>query len=720
MAPEQARGRAVDRRADIWAFGCVLYEMLTGQPAFGGEDVTTTLARVLEREPSTAALPDAVPPAVRHTIELCLQKDVKKRLADIRDVRLALEGAFEIEAGGSLGREAVARPLWRRALPTVAGVLVGVLTTGLAVWAMMRPPSPAVARFDITPDGGVTVLTAALSVAVSPDGRSIAYVTGGDAFAGGQELRVRWLDQLGWTTLVTADEGGFIASPFFSPDGRQIGFWTPDSGLLKRVPIQGGAASTIARIPGTRSLQGVSWGTDGSIVFGTADPTTGLMRVRATGGEPETLTTPDPQSDTVDHLWPEILPGGQAVLFTMVGASEEESRIAVLSLSTGEQRVLLEGGTSPHYSATGHLLFGRTGTLFGVGFDATRLETLGDPVQVQEGVYTKGLVGAAEASVASNGTLLYLSRPQTVGARRLVWVDDAGRETSVPTPTRAYSQVVLSLDGTRAAVGLEGDKAIWLADLTRGTLQRLPADLAQGEPSVLFFSADGQRVASSATRDGRQAIVWQGIDGTVEAEPLATFDASVNGVRSGTLAPDGTRFVSSVLHGSLDLGVGDVGGSASYTDFVATPAQEFGSAISPDGHWIAYGSNETGTYQVYVQRFPEGGGRVTVSIGDGVWPYWSADGSALTYMQLDGGTIEGIVRVPVTGLGEAGGLPRFGRPEELFPWKYFAVANGIRQFAMTADGERFLMITGDLQGENARLVLVQNWFEELRRLVPAD
>lgn len=692
--------------------------MVAGTGHRDGADDASTLAKELERMAKLNALPGTAPPVVAGTIELCLEEDRRKSLADIRDGKVALEGAFETRARNTAQSEAVARPLWKSALPVTVGVVASALAAAVTVWAVMRPSPPALARFDMTPDGGLTVSTSSFSTAISPDGKSIAYLVGGTTGLGGTELRLRRLDQLGSTTLVATDEGG-ISSPFFSPDGTQIGFKARSASALKRVSIEGGPAATIAKVPDF--LRGASWGTDGTIVFATrARDSGGLWRVRATGGEPERLTTPDPKSGTV-HWWPNILPGGKAVLFTIVGTSEEDSNIAVLSLATGEWRVLLRGGTSPHYSRTGHLLFGRAGTLFAVRFDAARLEIQGDPVPVQEGVVTKANLGATEASLASNGTLLYLSGPQAETARRLVWVDAVGHETPVPTPSRAYDQLVVSPDGTHAALGIKGDKAIWIADLEHGTLDKLQADLGDQEPAVLFFSADGQRVASSAIRDGRQAIVWQAIDGGGAADVLATFDASVQAIRQGALSPDATRFVSTIKRGNLDLGIVVVGDPKSYRDFVATPASEGGAAISPDGHWIAYWSvDPAGPIQLYVQRFSEGGERVPLSVGGGLAPHWSAKGSALTYCRLNDGKVVAMTRVPVSGPGAPGGLPTFGKAIDLFPWQHYCQADGLQTFDMTADGERFLAITPDPQAsETTRLILVQNWTEELKRLVPA-
>ena len=717
MSPEQASGQATDQRADVWAFGVVLYEMLTGLPHI--------IAAVLQTEPDWSRLPKNLHPRLKLLLERCLEKKVRNRYHSIADVRVDIEKVLSDPQGVvvqpvDIQGAVPARSSVARVTAVVASVLVvGLLVAGLSVWAVMRPRSLAMERFDITPDGGLAVVSTSQSMAISPEGQSVAFLSGGTG-AGAISLRLRRLDELRLSTLASAvGSVGAIAGPFFSPDGTQVGFYTNGSSgfLLKRVPIQGGPVVTITKLPA--GLRGASWGADGTIIYGTADPASGLWRVPATGGQAQMLTKPDPKSGVVNHMWPEILPGGKDVLFTMVGASEQDSKIAVLALATGKQQVLLRGGVSPHYSPTGHLLFGRAGTLFAVGFDAARLQVKGEPVPVQQGVVIKG-DGAAEASLASNGTLVYLGRAQTTATRRLVWVDTEGHETPVPVPPRAYNQAVLSPDGTHAALGIEGDRAVWIADLKRGTLDRLPADLGGQEPSVLFFSADGQRIASSATRDGRQEVVWQAIDGTRAAKPLVTFDASVSRVAAAALAPDGKRFVSNVARATYDLGVATVDHSKSYRDFLATPSQELGAAISPDGHWIAYSSDDTGILQLYVQRFPEGGGRLSVSINGGLHPHWSADGNVLTYLRIESFVSPvAIVRVSVAGLGGTDRSPTFGKPKVLFPWKYFFPSDFRSHFDMTADGKRFLMIKADSQGAKAnRLVLVQNWFQELKHLAP--
>jgi hypothetical protein len=723
MSPEQASGQASDQRADIWSFGVVLYEMLTGQPLFSGESVPHILAGVLRSEPDWDCLPETVSPRLTLLLEHCLNKRVRDRYHSIADVRIDIADLLRSPENAATGLLA-APPARRSAWPITGAFVVGLVAAGLTTWVFTRPGVPELARFDITPDEGVAVTLNSASAAIAPDGRSIAYLAeevGGGT--GGRELHLRRLNELDSTVLVSSDSAQFI-SPFFSRDGMQIGYYTADpSGgfALRRISALGGAPSTITELTGL--MRGASWGDDGTIVFATADRASGLWRVRATGGEPELLTVPDTDSEAVDHMWPEMLPGSEAVLFAIVREAEEESEIAVLSLVTGEQRVLLRGGSSPHYVPTGHLLFGRAGTLFAVPFDAERLALDGDPVPVQEGVATKGAFGATEAGVASNGSLLYMSGSQQASdGRRLVWVDTAGRETVVPTPARMYDQVILAPDETHAALRIEGDAAVWIADLERGTLQRLPESGGSGQPIVLFFSADGRRVAHSAIRDDGQAeVLWQATDGSGQTDVLAILDEPVREVRAGALTSDDRYAVLTVITDlAHDLGVVEIGDPESYRSFIATPSNDFSAEFSPDHRWAAYGSDETGTFEVYVQRFPEGGGRLPVTIGGGGFPRWSADGRALTYIGLGGLVATGMMRVSVTGLDEPQSSPVFGTPTELFSWQYYQEAHARSQFDMTADGERFLMITSDSTDNETRLILVQNWFEELSRIVPTD
>ena len=389
MAPEQAKGKPVDKRVDVWAFGAVLYEMLTGTRAFVGDDVSDTMAAVLRAEVNLEKLPDETPSRLRRVLQATLQRDPGQRVHDVADVRLAMEGAFETTVS-TPSEPTVAPPLlvWQRPGPALIVVLLVAVLTGLAVWSVIRSESSPLVRFAVSPDEArlLRILQVSPDVAISPDGKQIAYLTGTSGL-GAERLHLRPLHQLTSETLVAE---GVLASPFFSPDSESLGFYdiTPAGSVLKRVSVLGGPTSTICQLPG--GLRGASWGPDGTIVFGSADTTSGLWRVPAVGGEPEQLTTPDPEQGEVDHVWPEILPGGEAVLFTIRANPIEDSQIAVLSLATGEQKVIIRGGFYPRYSPTGHLLYGVEGNLWAVRFDLDRLEAVGDPIPVQEGRADQG------------------------------------------------------------------------------------------------------------------------------------------------------------------------------------------------------------------------------------------------------------------------------------------------------------------------------------------
>ena len=659
MSPEQAKGKTVDKRSDVWAFGAVLYEMLTGQRAFTGGDVSETLASVLAREPDWTLLPVGMSPVLRTYIRRCLHKDPKQRIGDVQNLRLALEGAFETAAPQMAESVPVSQPVWRRPLPVPASVaVVALLVAGLIAWSLWPTVEvPRVTRLTIVqPDAQpLAVTTTGPTLALSPDGTRAVY--GVSVEEGQVALVVRALDALDATVLVPQVRS---ADPVFSPDGAWVGFSDAADDSIKRVAVTGGPTLTISAI-GSPQTRGITWGEDDQIIFGTA-AADGLWQVPVGGGTPEPLTTLDEAQREEGHRWPELLPGGAAVLFTIFyqGLDPTTAQIAVLDLVTGEQRVLVSGGSYPKYAPTGHIVYGFQGTLRAVPFDADRLEVTGDPVGVLEGVRTLP-TGAADFALAQDGSLVYVpGSGQGVLDRSLVWVDTAGREEPVTTPASAFETVGLSADGT-------------------------------GDP-----------------------------------ETLMTFEPSTTNVVPGDWSPDGSQLLVAMgeANAGLDVGILSVGDPASWRYLLQTPADERNPTISADGRWLAYGSNETGGYEVYVQRFPEGGGRQQVSVSGGHTPRWSADGQSLTYVRSAPVGLPGAVtRVSVAGgAGESEPLT-FGNPVDLFPYTYFAQPGGQWWFDMTPDAERFLMITGGpafaVQGVQ-QLIVVQNWFEELRRLVPTD
>ena len=481
MSPEQAKGKVVDKRADVWAFGAVLYEMLVGQKPFTGKDVSDTLAAVLRIDADFDALPDETPPRVRQVLKACLQKEPKDRVRDIGDVSLAMDGTFDTPAVETSSSVKPAQlQVWQRPTPALVVALALLAFGGLAVGTVMRPvlPSPgSLARFVVItpPDGPLFRSRNTPEVAISPDGTRIVYGSGTGP-AATRQLYLRHVDQLDASPLRGTERGN---APFFSPDGEWVGFQDA-ANTLKKVSVLGGPAVTICDVDGFS--RGMSWAADDTIVFATTS-SNGLMRVPAVGGEPEVLTTVDPEGAETAHAWPEVLPNGKGVLFTAWSGSDDGSRIAVVSLETGEITYLVPGGSNPHYSPTGHIVYGVGGTLRAVGFDAERLAlTSNNPVPVVENVNTKPS-GAANFSLAGNGSLVYVAGAGGAGGgpqRTLVWVDREGREEPIGLPPNAYAYARLSPDVTRLAVHI-GDPEntdVWISELARGTLTRLTTDPA--------------------------------------------------------------------------------------------------------------------------------------------------------------------------------------------------------------------------------------------------
>ena len=453
MAPEQAKGRPADKRSDVWAFGCVLYEMLTGRRAFEGEDMTEVLGAVVRLEPNWEALSSDVSQPVRTLLHACLVKDRRTRIADIAAALFVLDHQTGLTAAGTVAAGPLPRrSLWRRVVTPVAAALVVSAVVGAAVWFGTARSPPRVARFPLT-----TASANALSIsgtdrdlAITPDGSRIVYVGSGRA-----ELLMRSLDRVEPIVLAR----GELRGVFVAPDGQWVGFVDLNR-TLKKVAITGGPSLTLTAIDG--GARGATWGSEDTIIFATNNPATGLLRVSAAGGESTVVSRPNRDRGEADHLWPEILPGGRSVLFTVTAVSGglDAAQIAVLDLDTGAQTIVLRGGSHAHYVSTGHLVYTAGGALRAVAFDLSRREVQGTPVSVLPRVVTT-TYGAGDDAVAADGTLVYVDAPGTASSasfgvdRTLVWVDRAGREEPLAAPPRAYRQPRLSPDGTRIAVSIQ-------------------------------------------------------------------------------------------------------------------------------------------------------------------------------------------------------------------------------------------------------------------------
>ena len=705
MSPEQAKGKPADKRSDVWAFGCVLYEMLTGKRAFAGEDVSDTLAAVIRGDPDWTALPRVLPASIRVLFKRCFEKDRRARV-DIGVVRFLLTDA---------NATAAERPSTDNGRRTVFGVAIGALAGAALMFLLVRAADrlmsdrPAeLARFAIAlpPSHGLADVVAQ-DIAIAPDARNIVYVA---AVEGRTQLALRAIGELE-ARLLDGTEGG--SSPFFSHDGRWIGFFTNvggGGGELRKVAIGGGSPIPVCRYAGNPA--GASWGSNDAIVFATTDLTTGLFRVPSAGGEPIMLTAPDRARGEIDHRFPLVLPDADVVLYSLAVA--DNYQIALLELDTGRQRSLITGGSNAQYLDSGHLVYAAGQSVRAVPFDRTSLEVKGDAVPVLEDVrISEAVLGAADFSVSRSGTLVYVpgSTARQDAMRSLVWATRDGREDAIKAPSRAYVMARLSPDGRKVALDVREQQAdIWIWDFDRDNFSRLTFD--QKNDRNPLWMPDGQRIAFASNRSsGSLGLYWQRADGIGQAESLAT----ANGFMVPTsVSRDGTRIA---LMENLDISLVTLDPSARgprrSEPLLATPFNEDNGEISPDGRWLAYQSNESGQNQIYVRSFPNPDDfRLQATTAGGRAPAWSRNGRELFY--LDANNM--LTSVPV----QSGATFNAGRPTKLLSTTYFP-GFGNRPYDVSPDGQRFLMIKESGAKSSATrpasLVVVLNWNEELKRLV---
>ncbi len=726
MAPEQAKGRPADKRSDVWAFGCVLYEMLTGKRAFDGADVSETLAAILMREPDWSALPASLPPAVSRLLRRCLERDRTKRAGDIAAALFALD---EAPAGPAVQHPPAERRGWRRALPVAAAVVLTAALTGASAWWVTRVEPLRVMRTAIATSqpAALTISGTSPDLAITPDGGRVVY-----AGNSGTQLFVRALDQLEPTVLATVS----AANVFISPDGQWVGFYGNVSGLRK-VAVSGGPPATITTLLDGR-IRGATFTSDDAVIFATDGVATGLQRVSASGGEATVLTRPDNARGDADHLWPEMLPEGRGVLFTIMplAGGLEAAQVAVLDLRTGTQKILVRGGTHARFVKSGHLVYQTGQALNAVAFDLDQLETRGAPATVVQRVATTTL-GAADFSVSDTGTLVYAdARDASAGsARTLVWVDRTGREQPIAAPSRAYMHPRISPDGTRVALWADDqENDIWMWSFERSTLTRFTFDA--GFDNFPAWTPDGRLVFSSSRNSANMNVFWQAADGTGTAQRVTESNniQLVSGV-----SPDGRwALFSGGTSTSRDLlmaglapeadGGRNASGSAppgslpEIRPLVQTRFEERNAVVSPDSRWFAYESDASGRLEVYVRPFPNAdAGQWQVSTAGGSQPLWARTGAELFYFALDGTLM--VVPVEARSTAWNAGAPAKVHAPGYFTGGFGAATSG-RTYDVSPDGRRFLMIKqGDSGNQTAmppQIVVVQNWFDELRRLVPAN
>ena len=702
MAPEQASGKVVDKRADVWAFGVVLYEILTGTRPFAGDDVSKTLARVIDRDPDWSTLPKALPPVLTNFLRGCLEKDPRKRIRDIGDVYLAIQGLFELhqETEPEAVTSGPRRSVWLYvASAALVGVVVGAVGAGVASRSSESTLTGAVSRFAVTMPPGAS-LSRNGGLALSPDGQTLVFGT----FVAGQNssrLMRRELSALE-ARPVQGTGGGRGQAPFFSPDGQWVGF--SRAGELFKLPLEGGLAVPLS--PTGRGRP--AWGPDDMIYF-RLPGSQGLARMPATGGDP----VPFAESDLGVLGSPDVLPDASAIVFSTYSENIEDARIEIQSVATGDRAVLTQG-TAPQVTSTGHLVFARGGSLWAAALDADRRELTAEPVPVVERVYVNEANGQAFFSVAGNGTLAYAEGAGGYPLRTLVLVDRSGREEMVAVPRRAYWWPRMSPDGRRVGVHVmdPANMDSWSVDIERSTVERMTTHVAS--EGGLLWTPDGDRVVFWSSRDQPRQVYVRAADGTGEAQRLST---GANNVMPWEFTADGRQLlvaeVADQLPGSgRGVSLLELGGDGVPTPVLTGPFDEGRPTLSPDGHWLAFQSNESGDWEVYVQPFPGPGRRLRVSSSGGMSPVWGPDGRELFYRT---GQAVMLVRLTIGDGLEIGGT------EVLLEGPYVPEDSGLgnRQYDISPDG-CFLMLKEEpsLETDSVQIVVVQNWLTELKERVP--
>ncbi len=595
MSPEQARGKPVDRRADVWSFGCVLFELLSGKQVFPGETVSDSIAAILGKDPDWQALPASTPARIRELLARCLQKDRHSRLQDMGDARIAIEETLAHPAAAVAVAAASKSSGIAWAIPAL---LVGAILGALA-WNSIRGSRQASKnplRLSIALAGSDRLdvqLNPVLTI--SPDGSRVVFAA---ASGGDRRLFLRPLDRPEATPIPGTDRAD---GPFFSPDGQWVGFFA--DGKLKKVALSGGPAVAIADAPNPR---GAVWMPDQTIIF-SPQANTALSRVPASGGTPQAVTTLDTSQGETSHRFPDLLPGGQQLLFTIKTAamrSFDDARIAVLSLQSGKYRILIEGGSCPHYAASGHLVYARAGDLLAVPFDRGKLEVSLPPVSVGQGVIEVPGTGAASFALSPDGVVVVAPGAVTTD-RTLLWIDRQGKSQLLPAPSRAYVQPRISPDGKLVAVTVEVAYAdIWTYDLVRGTLTRSTFGAETGANSICAtWTPNGARMAYGRLGSGNPGIVLKPMQSNGSEETLILDKGQP---QPESWSPDGKvlAFTQTDLKTGRDIWLVSPDGDRTPKPFLRTPFAEGKAKFSPDGRWIAYVSDESGRFEVYVTSYP--------------------------------------------------------------------------------------------------------------------
>lgn len=708
MSPEQASGKPVDHRTDIWAFGCVLFEMLAGKLTFPGTSTTEVLVGILDREPDWNSLPPATPDNIRSLLRRCLSKDARARLHSAADARLELEETL----AGKITSPLVVQPRPSRArwAPAVA-IAIAVAGVASSAWMWMRktaPVSPRVVRFAVDlPEGSRLRPSWDEHMTFSRDSSTLFYPVNDPPPL---VMHARRLD---------AAQGGAVedmkglSRPLYSPDGRWVVLADIQKGQLVKRPLSGGAAIPIARLE--MPFRG-DWGTDGYIYW-TNQLMGPMIRTPQDGGPNETVIPLDESTGERTQRFVRVLPGGKALIFTSATAdieSYDDARIDLFDLTTKKRKTLVQGGTSARYSPSGHIVYARAGSLYAVPFDLGKLEVTGTPVKVLDGVLMSTSIGAVSYDISPQGDLAYAAGPAENGERMLYWVDRKGNAKALPLPPRPYLNPRISPDGKQLAIEVEGaNHDLYVYDFEREVMSRLTNDGVSHAP---IWSPDGSHIAFRTWIGGKMKVAWMPSDRSAPPQRLVGTDTWQSAV---SFSPDGKymTFDNMERPGDANVWVLALGGDRKARPFVETKFSEGGAKFSPDGHRIVYCSVESGKPEVYVQEWPGPGRKVQISSEGGIDPVWRRDGKEIFYRNGSR-----MMVVPISLQPEF----RPGKPELLWTADYmFGLSSScglrgptITSYDVTPDGQRLLMIKdNDSKLFATKIVVVVNWAEELKRLM---
>jgi len=679
MSPEQARGKPIDKRSDIWSFGCVLYEMLTATIPFGGETISDTLANVLQTEPDWQSLPESTPANIRSLVRRCLEKDPRRRLRDIGDASIEIS---ETQSGTIIESHVLSSP----------------------------PPPPLVSRLSIPVPADKALLSGISPncfLAISPDGTRLVCV--GELDDGSTELYLRHMDGLE-VKPIPGTRGAH--NPFFSPDSQWVGFFTPD---LKKVSLAGGEPLTLlADIPWGVCAFG-SWADDGTIVFSAVGGGGGLQRISDDGGRPETLISSAAEEGKVLYAFPQVLPTGKAILYSHVSLVEMNlrgSRIEAFWPETGKRQTVLDNASYARYVRSGHLIFVRDHVPMAAPFDLEHLKISGPSTPLVDDVGFDWRGRTPQIAISHNGTVVYVLGSEFRN-NELVWVDRQGVSQPLGAPAQVYENPRLSPDGRLIAVTIRSQEKfttqVHVYNIQRGTLTQLTTE---GENMCAQWSPEPRRIALSSRRAEGAGVFCMTVGGSAPAELLVSEPSTGSSLLPYSWSHDKNLLACTVLDPNTqdDIWILDLAGENRAQSFLNSEYGEYNPAFSPDGRWLAYVSDESGRPEVYLREYIDEGRKELVSTEGGVNPAWSRNSRELYYIN---GKSMMVVKVTLD--------PDFtlSAPERLFEGSYVTLPGGnLWANYDVGDDERFLMLkkSGDA---DVQLICVHNWFEELKRRAPA-